>query len=372
MLSVRRILNSAYSIEENISLRRDLFRAGYDKASVKKNLIYSDAHADVINRLKDKLGSTETFENAINQLIWTYAPEVRFHSQEEYFPASVDWFLPSVELVYYENPDINKSGKLVVLHAGSIENGQKLIELLEGSEHERTVAEEKSNRNYYLNIVDEETRRGERIDDNGLSHAQCYAHIRTAPREDAVDIQYWFFYSHNPQNTATFGDHEGDWEHITVRLRDSALWPVVYFAKHQNEGAWNTSYTVDTHPIVYSAKDSHASYRKSGKHSRGDTGIWDLVTEGLFGISKDELIPDDLTDEKGYKWQCWNNVVDVGSKQRPLNGCDWLKYSGSWGGSLEDNISFIGLGFGGSPSGPAFKNAWDDDGDRDEPAQSSG
>jgi hypothetical protein len=123
-----------------------------------------------------------------------------------------------------------------------------------------------------------------------LSSAKMYVHIRRSPNDLLfVDIQYWFFYPYNGAVPIQpwKGNHEGDWEHITVRV--SNWWQGlnqlavdgIFFAAHgYEEGRWITkcsdspekghySYVPGTrHPIVYSAYNTHASYESPGIHWR--------------------------------------------------------------------------------------------------------
>src|SRR5699024_4779115 len=101
-----------------------------------------------------------------------------------------------------------------------------------------------------------------------LASAKTYVHVR-APADGSrgLDIQYWFFFPYSGPliDGPAGGAHEGDWEHITVRL--DASWQTireVYFAAHNSEGRWVMPEELDlyarTHPVVYTARYGHASY----------------------------------------------------------------------------------------------------------------
>jgi hypothetical protein len=195
--------------------------------------------------------------------------------------------------------------------------------------------------NFFLQIPndgDEKTTRRGR-----LASAICYAHIQPVPRQKNWDIIYLFFYPYN-SSISKVGkfEHEGDWEHIRVRVdADGTKILKVFFAAHDKEGKWYRHKSLDpvkgfsklgNHPIVYSALHSHASYPRAGKQNRRD-------------------LPDDHTERGRGPWNTWLRVGDVGDRLHPLNGQDWLRYSGRWGE--------IGLwGFTTGPFGPAFKNWW--------------
>lgn len=112
---------------------------------------------------------------------------------------------------------------------------------------------------------------------------------------EAVDgrfITYWFFYAYNKgPATAVKDNHEGDWERIVVKLdRRNRATHVAYY---QHDGPphtkpWNSVPKQGTHPVVFSAKGSHASFDTAGKH--------DLK----LGV-KD-------TTGHGRQWRTWRNI----------------------------------------------------------------
>jgi hypothetical protein len=157
-------------------------------------------------------------------------------------------------------------------------------------------------------------------------------------RDQGVDLQYWFFYPYNGSIGGVIaplgfsGAHEGDWEHVTVRISDYAdpkkrKIRGVFFAAHGSaEGAWmveqsnrptDGSYSVlpgTTHPIVYAAYHSHASNEDSGLQMRRwyyFTTANDLATGGVnFGPNGATLAAVDrglLPDDKSFTDKWWNS-----------------------------------------------------------------
>ncbi len=270
----------------------------------------------------------------VDEIVRKFAPEVRFHSAE-YLPSSVPWLLDQVELRYEEKRTIlPKEGMPLNIETlvGEYENGEP-----SGSIDDMITK-------FALWISNETVRKGESLGGNGRSNAVCYAHVRPAPTSAAIDIQYWFFYPHNPQEGAGYGHHEGDWEHITVRVNERADTILgIYFGRHGGEGGWESFETNGIHPVVYSANTSHASYPKAGTYGRG-----------LFK-------PVDRAEGKGGYWYCWQHVINVGEKYWPLNGQTWLLFTGRWGESSGASIPFHGKE-GESPRTPSLKHRWHDDG----------
>jgi hypothetical protein len=129
-------------------------------------------------------------------------------------------------------------------------------------------------------------------------------------------LVYWFFYAYNdaPSCVVDF-NHEGDWERIAIQL-DEADQPLrVVFAVHNRdiELCWKDVAVEGTHPMVFSAKGSHASYPDSGFH--------DLIDVPVVGVPcSDRAFPGD----DGDRW-------DTGSNLRPVREEAWWGFGGAWG-----------------------------------------
>ncbi|MEU0466564.1 hypothetical protein ABZ215_21390 [Amycolatopsis sp. NPDC006131] len=117
---------------------------------------------------------------------------------------------------------------------------------------------------------------------------------------------YWFFYGRNelrPAGTPVGNTHEGDWERVAVQLRNGEPVAVTFFG-HGAEPCsvpWADLDHDDGHPVVYSAKGSHASYPSKGWHVSGATFDW---------------------TSQGNLWR---------TQPRALDGEPWYGYRGAWG-----------------------------------------
>jgi len=71
-------------------------------------------------------------------------------------------------------------------------------------------------------------------------------------------LQYWFFYIYNDWKNK----HEGDWEHITIKLKDNQEPEAVMYSRHYEVEAvkWEKVEKSEGHPVVYVGLGSHASY----------------------------------------------------------------------------------------------------------------
>ena len=126
-----------------------------------------------------------------------------------------------------------------------------------------------------------------------------------------------------------FGNHVGDWEHVTVRLYNN-LPSRMYVGAHNfgGEYTWN-GYTFvkgserikishDGHPVIYAAEGSHGNWVANKRY----------VYKKLK--NKDTLV--DYTDT-GIEWRTWENLKVIPFKKHGgYTGEDtWLNFKGRWG-----------------------------------------
>jgi hypothetical protein len=123
-------------------------------------------------------------------------------------------------------------------------------------------------------------------------------------------VTYWFFY---PYNDGVLGfNHEGDWEHVAVRLDLSDQPLAVAFFRHRSSctsiRAWGDVLKSGSHPIVFSAKGMHGSYESAGRFSTS-CATW-LATYDSTGYGK--------------AWRTWMALA-------PASGQPWYGFGGAWG-----------------------------------------
>jgi hypothetical protein len=132
--------------------------------------------------------------------------------------------------------------------------------------------------------------------------------------KDGHYITYWFFFGYN----AGLNGHQGDWERIIVKLDRRNRPTMVRYHQHDSHQdlPWSKVPKQGNHPLVFTAKGSHASYSKPGRHHY-------------------------FTDVagRGKQWKTWNNL-------RTLRNQAWYGYGGAWG---EVGVSKHTTG----PSGPS-------------------
>ena len=171
-----------------------------------------------------------------------------------------------------------------------------------------------------------------------------YARVVPVDHEDRGQltvIQYWMFYVYNPKGPG----HEGDWEAMQITLQGRNLSvlrshiPLLWidYAAHGAVSRW-VSCTIDGsgRPTVFVAKDSHASYRVSGRYPVATPVIPDRLNL-------------DLAMGDGVEWSYARGDYEI----RLLDAQIWLDWPGRWGDWGQVN-AFAG------PQGPRFKTKeWD-------------
>lgn len=280
-------------------------------------------------------GLDDAFEN---ELMRRFAPVVRLHPIDEFRPASVEWYLQRVHMRFYhvapcqdcpeeEEGILGWSSTELLTKAHPVKN-DACKHNYDNMKHSKNTSPEPSDvTHFFLEIPHDDNWFTTPLGD--LSAAVCYAHVRAAVRHPTMfDVQYWFFYPYN--GAVPFKPHEGDWEHITVRIGpDGRTIHRIFYDAHNTNGQWFSPgefSLTNGRPVVYSAFHSHASYPAAGRWTTGT----------------------DETQDGGPVWDCADRVVNMGEGAAPNPGCEWLWYTGRWG----EYKPFEG------PEGPAFKAKW--------------
>jgi hypothetical protein len=186
-----------------------------------------------------------------------YAPILELKAQRAPCDATGEQFVPSPVEIVLGNPEVR-------LLRGS----EQLISLAPTAEQIAPLGP-----NYYLDLPGNPLHPGCTYEQASqqLMHGRqptSYAHIATEPGVTGIVVQYWFFYYFNQFNDL----HEGDWEmmqvvwdHVsTVAAALQTPPDRVALAQHGTgqTAAWTSTLLVrdGTHPVVYPASGSHATY----------------------------------------------------------------------------------------------------------------
>ena len=305
-----------------------------------------------------------------DELIEKYAPEVRLHSNEDKNPSPVSWYINRIKMGF-EAEDVPDGFSLGV---GRVTVSNMTEQSIFGEYSD--IRTEKSH--FFLQIPNNRDEKKTRRGVNNPSEWECYAHVYAQKDADNafvsdngktfIYVQYWFFYPYNDKlgipvefSNKRTGSHEGDWECVIFKIDSGKLiinpedtisvdasqtqLEKAFYAAHNNGQIYQPGELKRNSQgriIVYSANNSHASYNKPGIHPR---------------------VAFDYTDNKGKRWDCVNNTINVGEKEFPMNNQNWLNYSGRWGEigakipdwipkDVRSMLSFSG------PYGPVFQGKW--------------
>jgi len=181
----------------------------------------------------------------------------------------------------------------------------------------------------------------EKLVEEGRAPAVTYAHIAREPNHPGFVLQYWFFWYFNQFNDL----HEGDWEGMqlsfeaetTAEALGEEPSEIIVFQHAGGERAeWGDAKVQKegTHPIVYPAAGSHATFYDSAVYiqngQRGSGVGCDNTTEPLRELRpRPVLLPETASEQGPFKW---------------------LSYDGRWGEKEK--------GFNNGPTGPTTKTVW--------------
>ncbi|HYJ20565.1 MAG TPA: hypothetical protein VEW07_00925, partial [Solirubrobacterales bacterium] len=181
----------------------------------------------------------------------------------------------------------------------------------------------------------------EKLVAEGRAPAVTYAHIAREPNHPGFVLQYWFFWYFNQFNDL----HEGDWEGMQLSfeaettaaaLAEEPSEVIVFQHAGGERAEWSDAKVQKegTHPIVYPAAGSHATFYDSAVYiqngQRGSGVGCDNTSEPLRELRpRPILLPETASEDGPFKW---------------------LSYDGRWGEKEK--------GFNNGPTGPTTKTVW--------------
>ena len=291
-------------------------------------------------------------------LLTTYAPRVKLHDGEAFWPSSVEWAFPYQVRMKGE-------GKYWLFTSQELQEPSSVLRYFSGCDGQATAMR------------------------CTLDDTPVYAFYVEKPYDDLsfqyVDLVYFFYYPYNRGKSVfdtIWGNHVGDWEHVTVRLwwfyDDQSGWllqPTQIYLPAHNFGftyEWDEIPKVNNthHPIVYSAKGSHGIWLEPGEHKYDSIGSQPLVDE---------------TNDSGASWDTWNYLEAFEyNLTQGLSGNDWPLWMSEdyedpgicdpsnpacgpiwrWG-NHESGCEILAIDIGvcrleNGPTGPPAKDVWND------------
>jgi hypothetical protein len=151
-----------------------------------------------------------------------------------------------------------------------------------------------------------------------------------------VRVTYWLLYGYGKALGSRGGElvgHEGDWERVQVLVsrRGPRRWKPVSMTLGDERAArkvpWTELERSGSHPVIYSARESHALYPEDGRHQRR------VPVVGGASIAYDET----ATCDDCLAWRTWRRLHPVAREP-------WYGFGGGWGFSLDADASSGPLG----------------------------
>ncbi|MDR3749918.1 MAG: Vps62-related protein [Terracidiphilus sp.] len=200
----------------------------------------------------------------------------------------------------------------------------------------------------------------------GESNSPVY--VKTIDNGTYIDLKYYMFYTWNgfqgfqagilvglqtePYyfDWSQFALHYGDWEHVTVRISEDTTKLIGVFYSQHGDAQFVTNPALDgTHPIVYSAWDSHANYPTSGNNINtvilNSPGVipvsWlkvsDITTNGGGTTFAPYSNPSPFYSN-GVQWKPWQNTSQLVLLDNNSSAAQWLSFLGPWGPTYTNAI----------------------------------
>ncbi|KAL1552690.1 hypothetical protein AAHA92_13458 [Salvia divinorum] len=243
-----------------------------------------------------------------------YAPYVNLHPDDEYLPSSVDWFFSNGALLYKKGEESQPA---------RIEPGG--VNLPKGGDPNDGL--------YWLDLPGDKEAR-DKVSHGDIASAEAYVHFKPGVLNGTfTDIQVWMFYPYNGHATAKIGfidkvplgkvgEHVGDWEHVTMRVRNvDGVLDRVYFSQHSG-GKW-----VDASLLQF-------------RNQTVKRFTWYVSRNGHAGNSEEGLFLQGPGNDVGIRndWDISDKVVDTGARfvvvasdGEAVEEPPWLSYERKWG-----------------------------------------
>lgn len=274
--------------------------------------------------------------NPVAELMRRFAPVMHLHPDEPYLPMSADAFIRDSRLCLVGKPEKSRYGVIAAFdpdtgnwqfnpkdghHFGlgteALAGIEQAVTTDEAAWHRRPHAGASPPDGNYFALEHRSSRPTGEFDP--ADPPPCYWYAQ--PWGEDTAISYWFFYGYS-EFLANIG-HQGDWEHVTLRIRDGELVGAL-FAVHEVKYYVQREELelVDGRPQIYSARARHATWWKEGDHSPGVEFFKDREKiEAVRGLPS--LRIQDVTS-RGLTW-------DVRDRLEALSEQPWRHYAGAWG-----------------------------------------
>jgi hypothetical protein len=203
---------------------------------------------------------------------------------------------------------------------------------------------------YYLNLRGKPTgdtcvysRDFKQLVEEGKAPVVTYSHVAREAEHEGFVMQYWFFWYFNQFNDL----HEGDWEGMQISFKaetpaealasEEEPSEIIVFQHSGGERAdWGDAKVQKegSHPIVYPAAGSHATFYDSAVYVQNGQNGSGLGCDNTSGPTRElrptpVMLPDEVAFDGPF---------------------EWLSYEGRWGEREK--------GYNNGPTGPQTKTVW--------------
>ncbi|KAL0028666.1 hypothetical protein WJX79_009247 [Trebouxia sp. C0005] len=329
LLPLSRHLLALQSVEGNYaqSCRYHKLAQSYMHASCRALQLHRISHSSCYRRFHARSQTAQkcraaqahamspTRRQTLHAAVAANLPVFVFHPAERYFPCTVEWFLQRCELQL-----IRKGWKRSLLR-GRVRAGQA----------------------------------------DAINQVPVYAHVKEVVdpqgKLEAVEINYMKFLAFNGSYKlfdwiyiGEVGAHDGDWEHVTLRLTPDARQVLgIYYSAHRHrDGRWVSANgmprTQDGRPLSYVALNGHGSYPRAGFMPRIFLAFNDRTGQGqVWDPKKCVLVTQDAVPQvtsrgselNGSSYPSGHLAQERPKVQLQQDPAAWLAYEGKWGSTVE-------------------------------------
>lgn len=266
-------------------------------------------------------------EGEIPSYVIDYAPYVYLYSEEAYLPYDIADFITHTHCVYENGTIINETLGAGNMNLSVLSNLPKDEDIfLSSNEDFTTDPEWITGSKNKPSLIDGEI-------------AKAPATLIVVDKGNGWVDSFWFyFYSFNlgpfVSGSGPYGNHVGDWEHSLVRFYKGKP-IIVWISAHGGGGAYyydnlEKSQSNPTHPIIFSARGTHANYVSVGQHPH------DLPYDILSDFTDRGPLWNPSKNYLGYTYDGKKvyPVIENSNKKhvgREIEYDNWLSFIGHWG-----------------------------------------
>jgi hypothetical protein len=268
--------------------------------------------------LADTSGPGSVTPEQVRSLARAHAPIVQLHPEDRFRPMSPVGFVADSRLRMYDRRQPAHLPLHPVLNLRTLEWAKPPTLLgLRGHEYfgpplgllgSLALHDDGANRRPFDgkaasrgNVFLEHRHKTPRGEDAPTGNAPTFFYWKSIGGGDGL-LTFWFFYGYSRYQAVQLFGHQGDWEHVSLVLGPNGRVRGAYFAAHGRPKRVDADdlERVDGRTVVYSAKESHASYPTPGEHADGDE------------------------TQAGQRWETWRSLESLSVQE-------WRRFAGAWG-----------------------------------------